>query len=109
MSHDELLFKLLDRTQAKKLLAKFLSFYKEGKAFVILTDHFKRRCLDRNVNFNDAINVLKAGSINKQGEADLRTGQIVYNVETSQMEVSFQFINENRIKLITVKRRSGAK
>lgn len=103
------MYKSIDRAEAKKLLAKFLSFYKEGKAFVHMTEHFKKRCLDRNVNFNDAINVMKAGAIHKQGEPDIKTGQIVYNVETAQMEVSFQFIDENRIRLITVKRKSGAK
>ena len=70
-----------------------------------LTDHFKKRCLSRNVSVNDAINVMKAGSINKQGEPDIKTGQIVYNVETAKMEVSFQFLDENRVRLITVKRR----
>jgi len=48
---------------------------------------------------------MKAGSINKEGEPDLKTGQIVYNVETPRMEVSFQFLDENRIRLITIKRR----
>ncbi|MBI2604769.1 MAG: hypothetical protein HYW49_01690 [Deltaproteobacteria bacterium] len=86
-------------------MTKFLSFYAQGKAFIHLTDHFKKRCLSRNVSLNDAINVMKAGSINKQGEPDIRTGQIVYNVETPRMEVSFQFLGENRIRLITVKRR----
>ena len=105
MSHVDVLYKPLDRTQARKWLSKFLAFYAEGKAFMHLTDHFKKRCLSRNVSVNDAINVMKAGSINKQGEPDIKTGQIVYNVETAKMEVSFQFLDENRVRLITVKRR----
>ena len=105
MSHFDLLFKPLDRTQVRKWLTRFLSFYAQGKAFIHLTDHFKKRCLSRNATINDAINVLKAGSINKQGEPDIRTGQIIYNVETARMEVSFQFIDENRIRLITIKRK----
>ncbi|MGK5087842.1 hypothetical protein WDW86_09805 [Bdellovibrionota bacterium FG-2] len=105
MSHHDILYHLLDRTEARKLLAKFFSFYKEGKAFIHLTDHFKKRCLGRNVSLNDAVNVMKAGSFCKQGEADIRSGQIVYNVETERMAVAFQFLDENRIRLITVKRK----
>ena len=106
MSHSDLLYKPLDRNRAKKLLARFLSLYKQGKAFLHLSDHFKKRCAERNTNLNDAINVMLAGSINKQGEPDIKTGQIVYNVETVRMEISFQFLAEDRIRLITVKRRN---
>lgn len=105
ISHYDLLSHMVSRNHARKLLAKFLSLYKEGKAFVHLTNHFKKRCLDRNVSFNDAVNVMKGGSILKEGEPDIKTGQYVYNVETRQMEISFQFLDENRIRLITVKRK----
>ena len=105
MSPSDVLYRQLDRTQARKWLTQFLSFYGQGKAIIHLTDHFKQRCFSRNVSLNDAINVMKAGSINKQGEPDIKTGQIVYNVETPKLEVSFQFLDENRIRLITIKRR----
>lgn len=105
MSHVDLLFKSVDRTNAKKLLSHFLSLYKDGKAILHLTDHFKKRCLQRNASVNDAVNVMKSGAILKQGEPDLKTGQIVYNVETTKMAVSFQFIDEARIRLITIKRK----
>jgi len=106
MSHSDLLYKRLDRTQAKKLLAEFLSLYKLGKAFLILTHHFKKRTAERSASLNDAVNIMIAGSINKQGEEDIRTGQYVYNVETKNMEVSFQFIDKSRIRLIALKRRN---
>lgn len=105
MSHIDLLYKSLDRAQAKKLLARFLTLYRDGKAFLHITEHFKKRCLTRNANINDAVNVMKAGAIIKQGEPDLKTGQAVYNVETAQMAITFQFIDENRIRLITIKRK----
>jgi hypothetical protein len=105
MSQSDLLYHSLDRMQVRKLLAKFFSLYKEGKAFIHLTDHFKERCVSRNVNMNDAINVMKAGSIHKQGEPHIKTGQIIYNIETATMEVSFQVLDENRIRLITIKRK----
>ncbi len=105
MSQSDLLYKALDRTHARKVLTKFLALYAQGKAFLHLTAHFKERCLERDVSLNDAVNVMKAGTINKQGEPDIKTGQIVYNVETARMEVSLQFVDENRIRLITIKRR----
>ena len=105
MSQFYVLYNPLDRTQARKWLTRFLSFHAQGTAIIHLTDHFKKRCLNRNVSMNDAINVMKAGAIHKQGEPDIRTGQIVYNVETTRMEVSFQFLDENRIRLITVNRK----
>ena len=70
-----------------------------------MTKHFIQRCGERGVSTTDAVNVMKAGSINKQGEPDIRTGEIVYNVETAKMEVSFQFLTEIRVRLLTVKRR----
>lgn len=105
MSHGDVLFKRLDRNEAKKLLAKFLSHYEQGKAFLHLTNHFKERCLERGFSLNDAVNVMKAESILKQVEPDIKTGQMVYNVETPRMGVTFQFIDETRIRLITVKKK----
>ena len=105
MSHRDVLYKRLNLNEAKKLLVKFLSHYEQGKAFLHLTNHFKERCLERDFSLNDAVNVLRAGSILKQGEPDIKTGQIVYNVETPRMGVAFQFIDEDRIRLITVKRK----
>lgn len=105
MSQSDLLYKRLDRTQARKVLTQYLTLYAQGKAILHLTEHFKIRCLERGANLNDAINVMKAGLIRKQGEPDIKTGQIVYNVETAKMEISFQLLGENRIRLITIKRR----
>lgn len=105
MSQSDLLLIPLDRTQAKKLLARFLALYAQGKATLQPTTHFKQRCVERDVSFFDAVNVMKAGSINKQGEPDIKTGYIVYNIETAKMEVSFQFVNESFVRLITIKRR----
>lgn len=105
MSQDDLLYKSLDKAQIKKILLKFISFYREGRAKLILTQHFGERCKERGVSTNDAINVFIAGTVKKPGEPHIKTGQIVYNVETNNMEVSFQFIAEDKIRLITIKRK----
>jgi hypothetical protein len=107
MSQDDLLYKSLDKNQVKKMLLRFISHYREGKAILILTGHFGDRCKDRNASTNDAINVIIAGMVRKPGEPHIKTGQIVYNVETNNMEVSFQFITENKIRIITIKRKGA--
>lgn len=107
MSQCDLMYTHLDRQQARKLLSKFLTAYKQGKAYISVADHFYTRCAERSVSFNDAINILIAGKINKQGEPHIKIRGYVYNVETDRMEVSFQFLDENRIRLITVKRKGA--
>jgi hypothetical protein len=75
--------------------------------FIQFLPHFRARCLERGVDAQDVLSVLKRGGIFDEPELDIRRNQWRYKVEgpTSEGErlaVIVAFTDENTTVVITV-------
>ncbi len=97
----------LNREQARKLLSVVLAKFVKDEGRVIYTDHFRKRCEERDVTTGDVMNVLKRGKIQEEPEQHPKTGAWIYCVETEKFEVEIEIVSDSAIRCLTAKRRDG--
>lgn len=91
--------KKLNNTQVTKLIK---SMYKNNSKCIIISKHCKLRMLERNININDIINLIKLGKCTGS-ELHIVSQKWVYRIETNMYRLECNI--NNKIIAITVIRK----
>ncbi len=92
----------LSKQDAQRYLKFFSMLLKQSQGRVSFSSHFKKRVVERKLFWSpDALNVIHGGRVVSDGQLESKTDIYRYRVETKQMVLVFEFLDEDWIRCIS--------